>query len=109
VVCPECQEVSDADNVNVFPKNLALLNMKKAPIKIQRSSRKSQEQLCKLHDKKVEAYCTQDRQLLCIDCILSETHKTHEIMSTQKASSAEKELLLEKALESENLASSLEK
>lgn len=58
------------------------------------------EDKCKLHGKRLEAYCLFDRQLLCIDCILSDDHKTtipgklgpgrheritHEIISIQKA------------------------
>ena len=60
------------------------------------------DSLCKLHNKKLEAYCVYDRQLLCIDCILSDDHKStapvglkggpgrheriiHEIISIEKA------------------------
>ena len=42
--------------------------------------------LCKLHPtKKIEAFCEKDFKLLCIDCILSERHKNHEIVSIAKA------------------------
>ncbi len=38
--------------------------------------------LCKLHPtKKIEAFCEKDFKLLCIDCILSDRHKNHEIIS----------------------------
>lgn len=57
---------------------------------------------CVLHNKKLEAYCLYDKQLLCIDCILSDDHKSlqlaglkggpgrheriiHEIISIEKA------------------------
>ena len=42
--------------------------------------------LCKLHPtKKIEAFCEKDFKLLCIDCILSDRHKNHEIISVAKA------------------------
>lgn len=41
---------------------------------------------CKLHPmKRIEAFCEKDFKLLCIDCILSERHKNHEIVSISKA------------------------
>ena len=41
---------------------------------------------CKLHPtKKIEAFCEKDFKLLCIDCILSDRHKNHEILSIAKA------------------------
>ena len=42
--------------------------------------------MCKLHPmKRIEAFCEKDFKLLCIDCILSERHKNHEIVSISKA------------------------
>ena len=41
---------------------------------------------CRLHPtKKIEAFCEKDFKLLCIDCILSDRHKNHEIISIAKA------------------------
>jgi hypothetical protein len=61
--------------------------------------------MCTLHGKKLEAYCLFDRQLLCIDCILSDDHKTqnkgrferitHEIISIEKAVNLERAVLQE--------------
>ena len=43
--------------------------------------------ICRLHPtKKMEAFCEKDFKLLCIDCILSDRHKNHEIISIAKAS-----------------------
>lgn len=35
-----------------------------------------------------------DKKVLCIDCILNEDHKNHEIMSLEKACQREKEILI---------------
>jgi hypothetical protein len=36
---------------------------------------------CETHFKKIEAFCMQDKVILCIDCILNDGHKNHEINS----------------------------
>jgi hypothetical protein len=40
---------------------------------------------CEAHNKKLEAFCDLDKKMLCIDCILNENHKNHEIMALEKA------------------------
>jgi len=64
--------------------------------------------LCNSHSKKIEAFCLRDRAILCIDCILSEEHKGHEINSIQKAAEQERERLAMKFREAEELNGSLE-
>ncbi len=46
---------------------------------------------CDAHSKKLEAFCDLEKKLLCIDCILNENHKTHEILSLEKASQKERQ------------------
>ena len=48
-----------------------------------------------MHGKKIEAFCKVDKTILCIDCILSENHKNHEIASVHDAAIAEKALVFE--------------
>lgn len=48
--------------------------------------------MCEAHDKKIEAFCDLDKKLLCIDCILNENHKNHEILSLEKACTKEKKM-----------------
>lgn len=61
--------------------------------------------MCENHNKKIEAFCDLDKKLLCIDCILNENHKTHEILSLEKACSKEKymfDMSLKTAMQKEN-------
>jgi hypothetical protein len=61
--------------------------------------------LCENHGKKIEAFCDLDKKILCIDCILNENHKNHEILSIDKACYKEKYMLdmsLKTALPKEN-------
>lgn len=48
-------------------------------------------QYCAAHSKKLEAFCDVDKKVLCIDCILNENHKSHEILALEKASNQEKQ------------------
>ena len=45
---------------------------------------------CEVHGKRLEAFCSTCMQLLCIDCLIqnNDQHKTHEILSIEKASLA---------------------
>jgi len=61
--------------------------------------------LCETHKKKIEAFCDLDKKMLCIDCILNENHKNHEILSIEKACQREKNIFdisLKSALTKEN-------
>ena len=51
---------------------------------------------CKIHDKGIKAFWAEDRQLLCIDCILSEIHKDHKLLALDKAVDNENKLLIQK-------------
>lgn len=71
-------------------------------------AKKPLRSLCTLHDKPIEAFCLFDRQLLCIDCILSDDHKgrnskeRHDMVSVEKASETEREQLQNKFKQSED-------
>ena len=43
------------------------------------------QSMCPEHNKPIEGYCENERQTLCIGCILSGDHKNHEITSITKA------------------------
>ncbi len=60
--------------------------------------------LCKVHHKKIEAFCVKDKSLLCIDCILADIHRAHKIESIPKAFELEREGLFGNY----NIASELE-
>ena len=58
---------------------------------------------CKRHDKNIEAYCMNDKQILCIDCILSGDHKNHEISALSKAAKKERDILTSFYQQSKNI------
>lgn len=109
--CPECNTEYEHLPVSNFPKNLYLLNLNKerdeedsgavkrssnsmktsTPDKSSRST-EDENILCNFHNKKIEAYCMMCKQVLCIDCILNDGHKNHEINAIEKAVGIEKNL-----------------
>jgi len=71
LICPECQTENRADTVNKFPKNLALISVKKqkqSPTKLNIGYRrkdisKKEKEVslkCKKHKKPVEAFCQKE-------------------------------------------------
>lgn len=122
--CPECSIEYEPLPVSNFPKNLYLLNLNKdkdeeeagpvkrtsayvkgsTPDKSQRSIDEDNV-LCSFHPKKIEAYCMLCKQVLCIDCILNDGHKNHEINAIEKAVGIERNLFydfLKRAMEIED-------
>ena len=85
IQCAECGKYSKANTPIEFPQNLMLLNM---VANIEKGIQKVV--LCPNHSKQLEAFCEQEKSLICIDCILMSGHKSHEINSIPVASEREK-------------------
>ena len=49
--------------------------------------------------KRLEAFCEKDSELICIDCILSEKHRGHEITSVAKAAERHRIFLRSETIE----------
>jgi zinc-RING finger domain/B-box zinc finger len=84
IVCPQCSVSTVAQNLNILPSNLALLQLKQE--KVLKNN-------CAKHNKPIEAYCCNDKILTCITCLLEDGHKSHELASVPKAAKKQKELL----------------
>ena len=88
----------------MLPKNLALITMFQQPKEIKQPiivpttgvHGSSYEVQCEIHSKKLEAFCEDDRTLLCIDCILLDGHKAHDISPIPQSSEKERSDLHEK-------------
>ena len=84
IICPICNKPTERiSNINELPKNLALLQITRNP------------KTCLDHGKNLEAYCESDKKLLCIDCILLDGHKKHEIGTLIKSAEKERNFLRE--------------
>ena len=82
VKCPACGLVSTADAADSFPINQSLI-----------AFAGTSEDLCNLHGKRFEAYCTNDKEVLCVNCLLESTHRHHEVANIQIAAGNEREHL----------------
>lgn len=64
---------------------------------------------CAFHNgKSVEAYCETCRQLLCMDCILKQNHKSHEMVSVDNGGMKERLFFLSRVQELDNTSYDLE-
>lgn len=113
--CPVCHVINKAPNVHQFPKNLALIILKTTQLNQDSTDQSRQHTLsmeestidfghhivCIKHRKNIEgnrtfpncfliyvfaAFCERDRVLLCINCILEDKKKEHELNSLVKVS-----------------------
>jgi hypothetical protein len=73
VDCPECHTPTFIESVGLLPKNLALIARDR--------DRDTSRDLCGKHHKKYEAFCEKENMLICIECILQDGHKNHEMDS----------------------------
>ncbi len=98
IVCPECKAVSAAESVTQLPKNMALLLMSQVP---RAPLSADVHDICSAHQKKLEGFCEDEKKLLCINCILLDGHKSHEISPITKAAAAERRRLAEATSETQ--------
>jgi len=114
IECFECGELTKLKeaatlkkSIEFLPKNLALLSLEDF------ASPAPPQMSCQWHFKKVEAYCFDDKALLCIDCILRDenvSHKGHNMLSLDQAVQQEQaSLMIQQDLISQEMAPSLMK
>ncbi|XP_067313832.1 nuclear factor 7, brain-like [Pseudorasbora parva] len=86
--CPVCRRRSSKSEP---PVNLTLKNLCESLIKERNERRSSEsEEICSLHSEKLKLFCLEDKQPVCLVCIVSEKHTKHtfrpfsEVVSTYK-------------------------
>ena len=88
--CPFCGTPVNARTIDEFPKNLILIGKPTANLN---------SECCPHHNKFLEAFCDNDKSLLCIDCILGGAHKLHNVMPCELAFQKEQQIIATKAAE----------
>ncbi|XP_076120632.1 E3 ubiquitin-protein ligase TRIM35-like [Alosa pseudoharengus] len=84
--CPVCRTKSSKE----FPlPNLVLKNLCETYLQ----ERDQADTLCKEHKRKLELFCQDDKQLVCLVCLCSKLHKNHSFSPTGEAASEMKEEL----------------
>lgn len=82
MVCPNCDKISVSDSPEEFPINQALLQIAA-----------SRSQLCQTHNRPFEAYCKDDRKLMCVRCLLESNHRSCQVSSIADEAHKERDLL----------------
>ena len=76
IVCFICSIETIAETIDNLPKNMAILE--------NREKREKFDFLCEHHSKEIEAFCDNDKTMLCVSCIIENTHKNHIFSSIDK-------------------------
>ncbi|XP_076119276.1 zinc-binding protein A33-like [Alosa pseudoharengus] len=87
--CPVCRNTSLKDSP--LP-NLTLKNL----CEVYLQERDHTDALCKEHKRKLELFCQDDKQLVCLVCLCSKLHKQHNFSPTVEAACEMKEELKNK-------------
>jgi len=92
VACPDCGLATLCIQIADLPINKALISAK--------------DVLCVSHNRTLEAFCLDDKDTLCVDCLLA-SHKGHEVVSLAAGAKAAKQGLETAIGKSEALRSKL--
>lgn len=76
LLCPDCGALTLCVQVTDLPINKALISAKGV--------------LCAEHNRILEAFCLEDKDALCVDCLLA-SHKGHEVVGLAAGTKAEKQ------------------
>ena len=49
------------------------------------ASQSLNQEMCEIHQKKIEAFCFKDLQFLCLNCLIESSHQTHDICDIENA------------------------
>ncbi len=81
--CPVCKEIFPMDQP---PRNLALRNLSDT-LRRERSQRANSgsKEICSLHSEKLELFCQNDQQLICVICRDAQKHKKHNCVPVNEA------------------------
>jgi hypothetical protein len=76
ILCPQCAVTTNTSSLSSLPTNLALIQLKQ---------KKRAIEVCEKHKKPIEAFCCNDKLLVCVLCLVEDGHKSHELSTIQKA------------------------
>ena len=85
IKCPNCDEETIINDINNLPRNIAILEstFNHSNNKFSNLTRLNKI-LCKIHSKDIEAFCENDKTMLCVSCIIENGHKNHDLSSIEK-------------------------
>lgn len=81
----------DNTNTNLNIENSSNNNTNTTSLK----KKETQKWICQIHSKDLEAFCENDKEMLCVSCIIDNGHKNHDLSSIDKAVQKEKAKFLD--------------
>ena len=77
IKCFICSVETLTETLDNLPINMAILE--------NREKKDHQKHiLCSVHSKEIEAFCDDDKSMLCVNCIIENSHKNHNFSSIDK-------------------------
>ncbi|CAM4652651.1 unnamed protein product [Caretta caretta] len=90
IPCPQCQapfqewKLQPNRQLANIVKNIKLLGLKSGNVQ--------KENLCERHEEKLQLFCEENREAICVVCRQSQTHHTHAVISIQEAAQDYKDM-----------------
>ncbi|XP_078422374.1 nuclear factor 7, ovary-like [Cetorhinus maximus] len=81
--CPECREEFPERNLRV---NRALANVAEKVRKLMLDPKEKESKLhCEEHQEELKLFCETDKKLICVTCVVSREHKSHNFLPIKEA------------------------
>ncbi|XP_041068428.1 zinc-binding protein A33-like isoform X2 [Carcharodon carcharias] len=81
--CPECREEFPERNLRV---NRALANLAEKTRKLKLDPKEKESKLhCEEHQEELKLFCETDKKLICVSCVVSREHKSHNFLPIKEA------------------------
>nr|XP_006012745.1 PREDICTED: tripartite motif-containing protein 35-like isoform X1 [Latimeria chalumnae] len=88
--CPICRVDSAFSDLKI---NYTLRNIVDTYKKEGKKPKEESKPICSQHKKELELYCVEDKEAICVNCVIFKKHKNHEFLSIEEASQKFKEEL----------------
>ena len=100
ILCPQCAVTTNTSALSSLPTNLALIQLKQ---------KKRAIEVCEKHKKPIEAFCCNDKLLVCVLCLVEDGHKSHELSTIQKGARKFRDTLTNYLVLAQNHQESIQK
>jgi tripartite motif-containing protein 43/48/49/64/77 len=77
IKCFICSVETLSETIDNLPVNMAILENREKRDQLRQT-------MCAVHSKEIEAFCDDDKSMLCVNCIIENTHKNHNFSSIDK-------------------------
>ncbi|XP_069093445.1 E3 ubiquitin-protein ligase TRIM39-like [Pleurodeles waltl] len=87
--CPQCREISQERKFQPIRQLGNLVEM----LKLHLPSLKSQENVCEKHQQRLQLFCEDDQEPICVVCDRSRDHRSHTVVPVEEAAQEYKKMM----------------